>query len=144
MQETRQQITFIGKKTNLITWSTGEIKKNGACVFLSTVFFLSFLAGKFWIVKQPIINSFSRSNKIAISVLKMGAHVLPWTLRILERKGVLLFCTSEYTLLQSFLFDPSLMVRDIRRSIWNKIEINDKLIRAIELRVVVCMKKYKH
>ena len=66
----KQQITFIGKKTNLITWSTGEIKKkkkNGACVFLSTVFFLSFLAGKFWIVKQPIINSFSRSNKIAIS-----------------------------------------------------------------------------
>ena len=60
--------------------------------------FLSFLAGKFWIFKQPIINSFPQSNKIAIAyiwvrVLETGVQLL--TLRILERKGVLLFCTSE-------------------------------------------------
>ena len=126
----------------MITTSVGEIKfnftklkkKNGACVFLSTVFFsksfggkihhnwtdvtyriikqnwrmrilgarifLSFLAGKFWIFKQPIINSFPQSNKIAIAyiwvrVLEIGAQLLTLTLRILERKGVLLFCISE-------------------------------------------------
>ena len=33
------------------------------------------------------------------------------------------------------------MVRDIRRSIWKKIETNDKLINAVELRVVGWMKK---
>ena len=104
-------------------------KKNGACVFLSTVFsksfggkihhnwtdvtyriikqknwririFLSFLAGKFWIFKQPIINSFPQSSKIAIAyiwvrVLETGVQLLFLTLRILKRKGVLLFCTSE-------------------------------------------------
>ena len=69
-------------------------KKIGARIFLS------FLAGKFWSFKQPIINSFPQSNKIAIAyiwvrVLEIGAQLFTLTLRILERKGVLLFCTSE-------------------------------------------------
>ena len=48
----------------MITTSVGEIKfnftklkkkKNGACVFLSTVFFLSLLAGKFTTTEQMLL-----------------------------------------------------------------------------------------
>ena len=75
-------------------------QKNWRMRILGARIFLSFLAGKFWIFKQPIINSFPQSNKIAIAyiwvrVLETGVQLLTLTLRILERKGVLLFCTSE-------------------------------------------------
>ena len=75
-------------------------QKNWRMRILGARIFLSFLAGKFWIFKQPIINSFPQSNKIAIAyiwvrVLEIGAQLLTLTLRILERKGVLLFCISE-------------------------------------------------
>ena len=66
------------------------IKQNWRMRILGARIFLSFLAGKFWI----------QSNKIAIAyiwvrVLETGVQLLFLTLRILERKGVLLFCTSE-------------------------------------------------
>ena len=75
-------------------------QKNWRMRILGARIFLSFLAGKSWIFKQPIINSFPQSNKIAIAyiwvrVLETGVQLLTLTLRILERKGVLLFCTSE-------------------------------------------------
>ena len=122
-------------------------KKTAHAYFWAPYFFLSFLAGKFWIVKQPIMNSFSRSNKIAISTFAYTPQNWRTSVSLNSSDPREKGSTSVlylWILLQSFLFDPSLMVRDIRRSIWNKIEINDKLIRAIELRVVVCMKKYKH
>ena len=53
-------MTFIGNY--MITTSVGEIKfnftkkkKNGACVFLSTVFFLSLLAGNFTTTEQMLL-----------------------------------------------------------------------------------------
>ena len=56
----QDKITFIGNY--MITTSVGEIKfnftklkKNGACVFLSTVFFLSLLAGKFTTTEQMLL-----------------------------------------------------------------------------------------
>ena len=75
-------------------------QKNWRMRILGARIFLSFLAGKFWIFKQPIINSFPQSNKIAIAyiwvrVLETGVQLLTLTLRILKRKGVLLFCNSE-------------------------------------------------
>ena len=43
----KQQITFIGKKTNLITWSTGEIKKKKtAHAYFWAPYFSKFFGGK--------------------------------------------------------------------------------------------------
>ena len=44
-------------------------QKNWRMLILGARIFLSFLAGKFWIFKQPIINSFPQSNKIAIAYI---------------------------------------------------------------------------
>ena len=45
------------------------IKQNWRMRILGARIFLSFLAGKFWIFKQPIINSFPQSNKVAIAYI---------------------------------------------------------------------------
>ena len=47
------------------------LKKNGACIFLSTVFFLSFLAGKFatyeqMLLTKPINNFFEEMRRVRI------------------------------------------------------------------------------
>ena len=69
-------------------------QKNWRMRILGARIFLSFLAGKFWIFKQPIINSFLQSNKIAIAyiwvrVLETGVQLL--TLRILEGSTSVLY-----------------------------------------------------
>ena len=46
-------------------------QKNWRMRILGARIFLSFLAGKFWIFKQPIINSFPQSNKIAIAYIRV-------------------------------------------------------------------------
>ena len=38
-----------------------NFKKNGACVFLSTVFFLSLLAGKFAIIEQMLLTELKKT-----------------------------------------------------------------------------------
>ena len=55
-----------------------NVKKNGACVFLSTVFFLSLLAGKFATIEQMLLTELVKKSirqKIVQQLIKKKTKV---------------------------------------------------------------------